>query len=94
MKRIIVATLSTLVLTTLITPSAKAIRPELLNHPVHPTIVEETAPVVPVEMKVELSKKDITATIQKMNSETVQPQQSEEPPFGYFEKIYREKYGS
>jgi hypothetical protein len=94
MKRIIIATLSTLVLSTLVTPGAKAIRPELLSHPVHPTISEATPSIAPSEMTAEPSQKPVSQSAPKTNSATVKPQQSDDPPFGYFEKVYREKYGS
>lgn len=94
MKRMIVATLSTLVLSTLVAPGAQAIRPELLPYPVHPTISEATTSTEPSETKLELSQKQLSMSSQKTIPATVQPQQSEIPPFGYFEKIYREKFGS
>ena len=93
MKRILVATLSTLVLSTLVSP-AKAIRPELLPQPIHPTISGKTVSAVPVEIKVEPSQKNATVSGQKTNSEMVQSQFDEKPSFEYFEKFYREKYGS
>ncbi|MDX2229517.1 MAG: hypothetical protein NW220_07760 [Leptolyngbyaceae cyanobacterium bins.349] len=93
MKRIIIATLSTLVLSTLVAPSAKAIRPELLGHPVHPTISEATAPIQASEMKIEQTEKAGLMRDEKAANK-LQSQPSEQPPFEYFEKIYREKYGS
>lgn len=94
MKRIIVATLSTLVLSTLVAPGAKAIRPELLGHPVQSTISEETVPTSAFEMKLEPIGRASVTPDQKATADKVKPQQIEEPSFEYFEKIYREKYGS
>jgi len=93
MKRIIIATLSTLVLSTLVVPEAKAIRPELLPQRLHPTF-SSPALTPGSEIKIERFEKAVVAPEQKASSNKVKPQQSEEPPFGYFEKIYREKYGS
>jgi len=93
MKWIILTTVSTLVLSTLVVPSAKAIHPELLSTPVHPTISAETMIAAPLELQIESTQKP-QKPVQKSNSAIEQFQLGEEPPFGYFEKIYREKYGS
>lgn len=94
MKRMFIATLSTLFLSAIVAPGAKAIRPELLGHPVHPTIHEDVTPTKPVEMKLDLSRKEEAMPVKEEEPATVQPQMEEEPPFDYFEMLYREKYGS
>lgn len=93
MKRVFIATLSTLFLSAMVAPGAKAIRPELLGHLAHPTIHEDATPTKPVEMKAGLSQKPEAMSLQK-ESATIQTPMSEELPFDYFEKFYREKYGS
>lgn len=94
MKRMIIATLSTLVLSTLVVPEAQAIRPELLPQRIHPTLSAEPTPTSASQIKLERVEKAVVMPTQKAASDAVQAPQSEEPPFGYFEMIYREKYGS
>lgn len=94
MKRIIVATLSTLVLSTLVAPGAKAIRPELLPQRIHPTLSAEKSPALTSENKTEETKKTVAMPDQKTTSNRMKQQESEEATFEYREKVYREKYGS
>ncbi len=95
MKRLISAVLSTLVLSALVAPGAKAIRPELLPERVHPTIhTDNSAEPKPTEMA---QKPTIQTSMQKDQAqkpaEMKAAPQSEELPFGFFENYYREHYG-
>lgn len=94
MKRIIVATLSTLMLSTLVAPGAEAIRPELSGRPVQSTVLEETTPAPVAERKMERIEKAVIMPNEKASPDKVQSQPNERPSFEYFEKVYREKYGS
>ncbi len=94
MKRIIAAVLSTLVLSTLVSPGAKATRPELLPQRVHPTISSDTTvPNMPTKSSKSVQQQTSMST-QRTNPEMFQPQQSGEPSFDYFEEAYRENYGT
>lgn len=91
MKRIILATVSTLVLSALITPEAQAIRPELLPQSIHPTLSSKTLNTAP-QSEVELSQKSEQMPVDQNRFEG-QTEKREEPSSSYFDKAYREKYG-
>jgi hypothetical protein len=94
MKRIIVVTLSTLVLSALVAPSAKAIRPELLPQPVQSaTPTQTTTPSQPQLTETAPEQKTTLAPMPNDSAKMVQPQPSEESLFYYFEALHREKYG-
>jgi hypothetical protein len=91
MKRVILAAVSTLALSTLITPEAQAIRPELLPQSVHPTLSSKTLNTG-TQSEVELSQKSEQMPAEQKHSE-VQVEKRDEPSSSYFDKVYREKYG-
>lgn len=96
MKRLMSAVLSTLVLSALVAPGAKAIRPELLPERVHPTIhTDKVAEPKPVEM---VQKPTVQTSMQTSHDQkTVEVKasaQSEQLPFGFFENYYRQHYGN
>lgn len=95
MKRLISAVLSTLVLSALVAPGAKAIRPELLPERVHPTIhTNDAAEPKPGELTQQSIVQTSMQTPHEQKSVEVKPiSQSEELPFGFFENYYREHYG-
>jgi hypothetical protein len=95
MQRLIGSSLFALLLATMIAPSAKAIRPELLPERVHPTIhtdaisgqesaMLEKTPTVQVSMQSKTPK----------TSEAKQSSTNERPSFEYFENVYRQRYGN
>ncbi len=93
MRRILAVATSTLVLSTLVAPGAKAIRPELLPQRSHPTISEavisrETVQNSPVKKTDELPQSSQPSqAIQKSTD-------SKKPSFEDFEKAYKDKYGT
>jgi hypothetical protein len=92
MKRILVATLSTLVLSASIAPAAHAIRPELLPQSNYPSAsAEKVTPNLPQETSLEASQKPSMMPAQEAAAKT---QLESEKDFYYFERLYKEKYGS
>lgn len=97
MKRLISAVLSTLVLSALVAPGAKAIRPELLPERVHPTIhTDDSAKSQPVEMAQQETVQTSMPKIQEQKpaTEVKRVPQSDNLPFGFFENYYRQNYGN
>jgi hypothetical protein len=97
MKRLMSAVLFTLVLSALVAPGAKAIRPELLPERVHPTIhTDNSAESKPVEMA---QQPTVQASMpktqeQKPVEEVKRVPESDNLPFGFFENYYRQHYGN
>jgi hypothetical protein len=94
MKWLVGAALSTLVLSALVAPGAKAIRPELLPERVHPTIHTDTSTEPkPIEMSQKPTVSMPKAQEQKP-AEVQRAPQSDNLPFGFFENYYRQHYGN
>jgi hypothetical protein len=95
MKRLIGTGLMALLFATMVTPSAKAIRPELLPERVHPTIHTDVMPEQSSSAMKEWPKVQASMPTETAKSSEEKPlSDNERPPFEYFENIYRQLYGN
>ena len=94
MKRLVAATLSTLVLTIFVTPGAQALRPELQPEQSLSTPSQSLPPSMPKDTKSNQNQPATHQTMDVQKSAPAQQQQSEETTFEDLERAYMEKYGS
>uniref|UniRef100_A0A832H5L2 Uncharacterized protein n=1 Tax=Oscillatoriales cyanobacterium SpSt-402 TaxID=2282168 RepID=A0A832H5L2_9CYAN len=94
MKRVLAAVTSTLILSTLVAPGAKAIRPELLPQRVHPTFSTEAALNQETTQAPKMEKEQSSMQTQKPLQEVQKSTGSNELTFEQLEKAYKDKYGS
>ena len=99
MKRMITASLFTLVLSTLFVPTAHALRPELRTEPIQETVSSDRTIGMPAAKTPVTSAEDTENKASMLTKDQQTPQEKtfnrfKPGSFEYFERLYLDRYGS